>query len=1029
VKTAAFTSQSNRRLSRLAPSPAKALAFALALGSTAFASNDNLVDALLLDVGGRSSVDAANFSREVGETGTGTTNNRTAWYVWTAPTGTPTKVRFSTYGSNRDTVINLYKRDPLSPELLVTSLITVAGAPENPVLMDDDATIAVNTGYVEWTPAIGTTYYISVGRNGTGGGGGTTYETTFAAVVAADGLTQLIPNDAFASALQFTATTPGVGQVPRGALVAGTTIGATGETGDDPIVGATKPNGGTVWYKYTTGATAEVFSVEVNGIPADVVNEAILQSFTFTAAPPSFANIVFGEEDQTSSIVGTPRLVINAAANTEFYFRVTSTDGDGFNFNIRLDFNPVVPVNDTIAAAIDLGSTLPVTRVQGEDIYSATTTDPTAFDGNTSGNNVWFRWKASANGLVRLRSIAPTATATTGNFHPDGSTFLYDAEVFYDTSEPTDTTFDTATRQNVANFTNNDPQSLTFFAHKDVVYFIEIGGDNNINNAGRGFFAFVLEDLHVTDVARTGVSYGPEGVLKTIQAPVVNFNGDVAFQASFELGGPVTSSVDTGLFLYNGTTEVSVVEGQQVFGVPTDIDGDGINDDKVVFSTFSNLFLADRVPAGNNEPDLGFNATLTGKSDDQPLSSKNNRGFFHDDPVNAGVTEVRTNDYLNDSFTWQDGAAFLGSFNTPVRETVDNTALFTGKMVGIPAVRDTGIFASSRNVVIQEEDPAPNTQDGVEFGDFSGTPTVNSSDTMAFRATLRGEGVSASNDSALYSVVDYNAAPTALNYRLRLREGDVVAGPGNLPLLGGAKISSINEPRINGRGKIAVLANLSGGGVTKANDTAILSDLVTSDYSFGIVAREGDIARDENGAEIAGVKFLSFVTPVLITNNAVVFTAKIGGTGVSKANGTGIWLWDGNSTYQVARAGSVAPGVIPAGPVFKTIGAPLANPSGRVAFTASLGGAGVTASNDSGLWVVSEDGVIPLLRLREGDVYDFGLIELPFRRTITSIAITTGSGGDDGFARGIDQNGAVAVTTNLNKGKTKYGQAVFKVAP
>jgi hypothetical protein len=66
---------------------------------------------------------------------------------------------------------------------------------------------------------------------------------------------------------------------------------------------------------------------------------------------------------------------------------------------------------------------------------------------------------------------------------------------------------------------------------------------------------------------------------------------------------------------------------------------------------------------------------LTGSSDDQPLSKNNNSGFFHDDPANAGVRELRTIDYLNDSLTWNDGAAFLASFNTPVRETVDNTAV------------------------------------------------------------------------------------------------------------------------------------------------------------------------------------------------------------------------------------------------------------------------------------------------------------------------------------------------------------------
>ncbi|HET6406248.1 MAG TPA: choice-of-anchor tandem repeat NxxGxxAF-containing protein [Chthoniobacteraceae bacterium] len=1031
MKTTAFTAQSRRRALPLSSGIARMLMMAFAFSASAYAANDNLREALLLDVGGRVSIDVTNYTREPGEPGDGNTNNRTAWFVWTAPGGTPTTVRFSTYGSSRDTVINLFKRDPAKPELLVTSL--VPATTENPVIVDNDATLGVNTGYLEWTPEAGTTYYISVGRNGNGGGGGTVVEATFAGVVAADGIAQLIPNDDFANALEFTATIPpGVGQVPRGALVAGTTIGATGESGEDTILNASDPEGGTVWYKYTTGGVAEVFSVEVNGIPPQVSGDAILQAFTYTGAP-AIATLVFDEEDDSSSMVETPRLVINAAANTEYYFRVTSTDGDGFNFNIRLDFNPLQPANDEIGAAIDLGSTLPIARNEGEDIYSATTTDLTGFNGDTSGNNVWYRWTAPSNGLVRLRSIAPTATATTGNFHPDGSTFLFDAEVYYDAANPTDLDFDPNTRQAVQGFDEGDPQTLTFYAHKDVVYFIEIGGDNDINSAGRGFFAFVLEDLHVSDIARTGVSYGPEGVLKTIQPPVVNLNGDVAFQASLELGGPVTPNLDTGLFLFNGTTQVSVVEGEQEYGTPLDIDGDGVSDDKVVFSTFSNLFLADRNPANNNQPDLGFNAALVGKSDDEPLGKNNNRGFYHDDPANPGVTEVRTNDYLNDSFTWEDGAAFLGSFNTPVRETVENTALFTGKMVGIPAVRDTGIFASSPNVVIQEEDPAPNTADGVEFGDVTGTPTVNSLDAMAFRTTLRGDGVTSKNDSALYTVVDYNAAPTALNYRLRLREGDDIAGLGNLPLLGGATIATVGEPRINGNGKIAVLANLAIGSgspvIAKTGDTAILSDLLTSDYSFAVVAREGDIARDEKGAEISGVKFASFVSPVLITNNAVVFTAKIAGTGVNAKNNTGIWLWDGASTYQVARTGGTALGLIPSGPTFKTLGPPLANPAGRVAFTASLAGAGVTASNDTGLWTVSEDGVLALLKLREGDVYDFGVVELPIRRTITAISLTSGSGGDDGFARGIDQNGAVAVTTNLSKGKTKSGQAVFKIAP
>jgi hypothetical protein len=78
---------------------------------------------------------------------------------------------------------------------------------------------------------------------------------------------------------------------------------------------------------------------------------------------------------------------------------------------------------------------------------------------------------------------------------------------------------------------------------------------------------------------------------------------------------------------------------------------------------------------------------------------------------------------------------------------------------------------------------------------------------------------------------------------------------------------------------------------------------------------------------------------------------------------------------------------------------------------------------------VEEDGLTPFLRLREGDVYDFGRPELPFRRTVNSISVATGSGGDDGFVRAMDQDGNIAVLVGLSKGAAASGQAIFKVAP
>jgi hypothetical protein len=270
-----------------------ALALLIGLGGSSFAANDNLIDALLIDLNGRISVDTTGYSREPGEPGTGNQNNRTAWFVWTAPIGGPASVRFSTYGSNHDTVINLWKRDPANPTPQVTALLTVTGAPENPVLVDDDANLNVNQGHVTWTPQAGTTYYISVGRTANGGGN-STLEATFGPVTAADAVTPAIPNDNLASALEFVPTvTSTTTQVQRGVAVAGTTIGATSEPGELTTLGnADDPRGGTVWYRYQVGPAPEVFSIAVSDFNSDAVGQVILQAFTPTPSAHRFSRIL-----------------------------------------------------------------------------------------------------------------------------------------------------------------------------------------------------------------------------------------------------------------------------------------------------------------------------------------------------------------------------------------------------------------------------------------------------------------------------------------------------------------------------------------------------------------------------------------------------------------------------------------------------------------------------------------------------------------------------------------------------------------
>src|SRR4029079_5124218 len=92
-----------------------ALGLLLSLGCAVHASNDDLIDALLLDLNGRVQIDTSGFSRQPNEPGTGNQNNRTAWFVWTAPIGGPATVRFSTYGSRYAPPTNFWERDPKQP--------------------------------------------------------------------------------------------------------------------------------------------------------------------------------------------------------------------------------------------------------------------------------------------------------------------------------------------------------------------------------------------------------------------------------------------------------------------------------------------------------------------------------------------------------------------------------------------------------------------------------------------------------------------------------------------------------------------------------------------------------------------------------------------------------------------------------------------------------------------------------------------------------------------------------------------------
>src|SRR5205085_3554753 len=105
----------------------------------------------------------------------------------------------------------------------------------------------------------------------------------------------------------------------------------------------------------------------------------------------------------------------------------------------------------------------------------------------------------------------------------------------------------------------------------------------------------------------------------------------------------------------------------------------------------------------------------------------------------------------------------------------------------------------------------------------------------------------------------------------------------------------------------------------------------------------------------------------------VAFPAILSGTGVVPTNNRSLWLASGGSVNLLARTGTQAPGV-GAGIVFSDFTStislaagtvPVLNGVGQVAFVAKLAGLGITATNDSGIWLATSGNVE--LVARKGD--------------------------------------------------------------
>ena len=405
-----------------------------------------------------------------------------------------------------------------------------------------------------------------------------------------------------------------------------------------------------------------------------------------------------------------------------------------------------------------------------------------------------------------------------------------------------------------------------------------------------------------------------------------------------------------------------------------------------------------------------------------------------------------------------DATSKFGGFGNPTLDASSEAALIAELRFpeGTPAPETVVVSGSPGAIapLYRRGDLAPGLG-GVTFNASGLKLAHNESGQSAFNATVLGAGVLTTNDGVIYAEERGGAL------RLVAREGNTAPGA-----LAGVNFSVLlnSDFAMNNAGQVAFLSSIAGPGVTFSNDRGIWSE---GPGALSLVARTGTQAP---GAPV-GSNFTSFLAtglqindrghvafvgfnertgpgddqgiwsdrsgvlaPVAINNqaaaginggvfltafreatlNGVDEAAYIGfvdGPGVTPDNSLGLWSEAMGGPRLVAREGDLAPGVTD-GAVVRFFEALAMNRWGQTAFYGTLGGAGISSSNDNGLWAEDPDGEVRLI-VREGD----GVEVVPGdTRTVQALAFVGGPAGQDGRRSAFNHQGQLAALARFTDG-------------
>ncbi len=346
--------------------------------------------------------------------------------------------------------------------------------------------------------------------------------------------------------------------------------------------------------------------------------------------------------------------------------------------------------------------------------------------------------------------------------------------------------------------------------------------------------------------------------------------------------------------------------------------------------------------SGQLAPGLGSSGRFS--SFQAPLLNANGDVAFQGDVVGIGINASNNNGlWKNGQLVARTGSAAPGAGSgvsfASLNEAKLNAAgqvAYVGTLtgVGVTAATNTGIWRDSA-LLVRTGHAAPGAGAGAVFASVFGYQ-LDAAGKIAFKGVLTGPGVTADDSIGIWH-----------GNALVIREGDKPPA-----VTRGVSLAGVSTPQLNAAGQVAFQGSLAGSGVTSGNNFGIWRDGV-------LVARVGDAAP----GIASDLAFSGLASSTLGAGGHVAFQGALAGTGINGGNDHGIW----RDATLIAREGDAAPGTSagvklsnidledPAGPL-------RLNASGQVAYRASLAGAGVSDSNNVGLWRDST------LIVREGDI-------------------------------------------------------------